>query len=370
MISIDMNQVKKRWPIIMEAARRAAPAASFAGGFAWDSLTMDRIDRVVDNLVLLAYLALLATFILLRAHAKGGGASSPFHMRFSRYYGNVVQFLLGGLFSGYVVYYFHSASLTKTSLFLMLIACLFVANEFIRGGIENLMLTCSLYFVAAFSFFIFFIPVATKTMSHLTFVTGSAMGLLAAAGLVYGLWRLGGFASRNQLIATSAAVCVLFTLLSVFYAANWIPPVPLSKKFAGIYHDVRRAGESYMLSFEAPPWYWPWKSSDNAFTLREGDSVYCFSAVFAPTELKKAIAHQWQLYDYRKKEWVVMDRIGFEITGGRGTGWRGYTRKANMQPGKWRVQIVTEEDKLIGEAYFDAVTPSDGVVAKLKTITY
>ena len=44
---------------------RFAPIIAFITGFTWDSLTLTRIDRLLDNIILLTYLLVLGVFITL-----------------------------------------------------------------------------------------------------------------------------------------------------------------------------------------------------------------------------------------------------------------------------------------------------------------
>ena len=53
---------------------------------------------------------------------------------------------------------------------------------------------------------------------------------------------------RRSLV--TAPAFALIGLLVGFYFLNWIPPVPLSLKFGGIYHEVKKTGDRFELSFE------------------------------------------------------------------------------------------------------------------------
>ncbi|HSH97248.1 MAG TPA: DUF2914 domain-containing protein, partial [Methyloradius sp.] len=41
------------------------------------------------------------------------------------------------------------------------------------------------------------------------------------------------------------------------------------------------------------------------------------------------------------------NRIGFDLSGGRQGGFRGYTYKQNIQPGEWRVKVEAESGKTL-----------------------
>jgi hypothetical protein len=120
-----------------------------------------------------------------------------------------------------------------------------------------------------------------------------------------------------------------------------------------IYHTVTHRNNQYELKFEKPEWYQFWKSSDNSFKYAEGDTVNCFVSIFAPTLLKKKIYHIWQWSNPKTGVWLLTDKLDYEITGGRDGGYRGYTYKRNVSPGKWRVNVVTEEELIIGRINFE-----------------
>ena len=45
--------------------KKFLPAAAFFSGFLWDSLTLTRIDRLIDTMILMVYLMLLGVLIAL-----------------------------------------------------------------------------------------------------------------------------------------------------------------------------------------------------------------------------------------------------------------------------------------------------------------
>lgn len=344
----------KDFPVVQKSLlfynryQKYTPVAFFFGGFTWDSVTLTRIDRLSDNLILLSYLILLGLLILLVNLLEINRVQNSFILKYKEWYPLGIQFFLGGLFSSYVVFYFQSASFTKTFLFLGILILLLIANEFLEKRLTNLYLQSSLYFLSSFSFFIFFIPVVIKKMSTITFILGGLISLLITIGLILIIQRKTEGQDLTKFWRITAVVCGLFVILNIFYAQNWIPPVPLSLKEGAIYHHVSRQEDFYKLAFQKPKWYQFWKSSDDPFYFAEGDSVFCFTAIFAPTALNKNIYHVWQKYFPNRKEWLVTDQLGFEITGGRKGGYRGYTFKRNVSPGDWRVDVMTGDDLILG----------------------
>ena len=96
-------------------AKPFMPPVFFFSGVAYDTLTLTRIDRLQDNLLLLIYLLLLGLLIVLTGRLGIEPAPdreqlatlSPFArwmLQARPYYPMAAQFLLGGLFSAYAIF--------------------------------------------------------------------------------------------------------------------------------------------------------------------------------------------------------------------------------------------------------------------------
>ncbi|QXD14074.1 DUF2914 domain-containing protein [Rhodocaloribacter litoris] len=342
--------------------RRSMPVVFFFGGVAWDLLTLYRIDAVFDNILLFTYLVLVGALILTGALVTYGGLRETWAVRYSHWYPSAIQFFMGALFSAYVVFYGQSASLTETAFFLVLLVALLVGNEFVHRRTANLYLLLSLYFLCVFAFFTFFIPVVVKRMGYGIFLASGLLSVAVTGGMIaFFVWQR-VFRRREALYATGL-VTALFVLMNVFYVQNWIPPVPLALRDGGVYHYAGRQGDAFLLRYEKPPWYRFWVESDQPFRYVEGDTVYCFTAIFAPTRLKTEVYHAWAYFDPARGGWVETDRIGYELVGGRDNGYRGVTRKRRVWPGRWRVEVVTGEGRVLGRIRFDIVPAAEPVRA-------
>ncbi|MEZ4846660.1 MAG: DUF2914 domain-containing protein [Bdellovibrionota bacterium] len=110
-----------------------------------------------------------------------------------------------------------------------------------------------------------------------------------------------------------------------------------------MYHNIERKGDVYELSYTRPIWRF-WESGDQTFIYRPGDRVHIFTSVFAPSNLKHRIQIRWETQD-RFGGWQTTDVIPIAINGGREEGYRGVANKQNVQPGKWRVRIETEDGR-------------------------
>jgi hypothetical protein len=345
------------------------PPSLFLGGVGWDAATLRRIDALVDNIILAVYLGLLGAFIMLTAFDRGEKLSFKPLKQLSGWSNGAIQFLCGGLFSAYVVYYTQSASLTTASLFLLLLVGLLVANEFIwdKTDIGNLYVLFGIYFMAVFCYFTFFLPIVFGTMGYGLFILSGIISVVIVGAMLLFLYRKGIFETTRSYLGAVGVVVALLLLMNLFYVQHWIPPVPLALRHGGMYRAVDVKDDAYALTYKATPWYAFWEDPDEeVYEYRSGDTVHCFAAVFAPTELKTSVYHRWQKYDADNEAWVDTDRIGYSVEGGRDNGYRGSTFKQNVQPGKWRVTIETADERPIGRVNFEIVTadPSEERVLK------
>ena len=141
--------------------------------------------------------------------------------------------------------------------------------------------------------------------------------------------------------------------MNVMYFANVIPPIPLSLREAGVYHSVERLEDNkYELQQEEQS-FLEKITPGQKIHITDGGKVYVFSSIFAPADLKANIIHRWEYYNPKLEKWVVRDRLSFPIKGGRDAGYRGFSVKSNVEPGKWRVSVETERGQVMGIIKFE-----------------
>ena len=348
------------------------PFLSFCAGVTYDTLTLTRIDRLLDNLFLLLYVTLLGTLIILTGRAHLGNwptlsmHASPWSPlailhKTKPYHVPALHFLFGSLFSAYAIVYSRSASLNSSAIFLGVIVIVLVLNEFFHNRLSGLTIQTTLYALVTFSFFTFFLPVVTGYMNTLVFLIGVGLSMAVVIRVVTLTYQRVSLPSRWSRVFTTLPAIGLVGVLTGFYFWNWIPPVPLSLKFAGIYHKVEKSNGSYHLTFEEGPWYDFGKESDDI--LRGEGPAYCFVSVFAPVSLETTIYHHWQYRTSSKtksgeeRPFHTTDRIPIKISGGREAGYRSYTVKQHVNPGEWQVTIETEDGRLIGKTSFVVQKP-------------
>jgi hypothetical protein len=160
--------------------------------------------------------------------------------------------------------------------------------------------------------------------------------------------------NTRMLVVVTAA---LYISLNTLYFLNLIPPIPLSMKEMGVYHNVaKRAEGGYILSYEKGPWYALWRYSDDTFHYAQGNRVYCYASVFAPARFKTAVRHRWEYYDAKESLWKEHYQTSFTIDGGRDEGYRGYSFIESVREGVWRCSVETARGQVIGRTIFTIVT--------------
>ncbi len=349
------------------------PAVFFFSGVTFDSVTLTQIDSLLDDLILLGYLALVGLLIVLTFRAEriearqveAGAGGIGLAGRLRPYYPMAIHFFLGSLFSAQSIFYLKSASWSTTGLFLVVLVALLLANEFLLEHLYSLRLLACLYALVCFSFITFFLPVVTGLMNTAIFLIGAGLSAGIAVGLVHLVHRGPEGWSHRDVWWHGAPAVLLVSVLVGFYFLNWIPPVPLSMKRGGVYHQVAREDGGYRLTFEQGAWYQVWKRSDDLFH-GEGPA-YCFTAVYAPVRLHGTIYHRWQ-HRQSNGDFAQTDRIGMTIAGGREGGYRGYTVKQKLAPGDWRVDVETADGRIIGRIGFQ-VEPQEGALPALESVT-
>lgn len=346
-----------RLKTVFGALKHHSNLVFFIGGFFFDAATLIRIDSLLDLSIHAFYLAIIS-FLILENERRAAGAVPPGARfeRWWRYESEALHFCYGGLLSAFVVLYFKSTSVSRSLFFFVPTVALMVANEMPQVRRVGHRLRLGLYAFCALSFMNYLVPIALGVMGGAVFSLSVLLAGLLTALLVRGVHRRNPRHSRAGLAAAPAMV---FAVMIGAYFLKWIPPVPLSLQFAGIFHRVERMGGQYELA------YWKrfpgnfFHREDRLFLFRDGDRIHCFVRVFGPRRFHHALGLVWERRDPATGRWMKTDRIPLEIRGGRAAGYRGWAAKSNYSPGRWRVTVVTEDDRALGGVTF-AVRPDTG----------
>jgi hypothetical protein len=90
--------------------------------------------------------------------------------------------------------------------------------------------------------------------------------------------------------------------------------------------------------------------------------------VFAPVRLETTIYHHWYSRPDKSGAFSAVDRIPIRIQGGREGGYRAYTFKQGLIVGDWRVDVETEDGRVLGRVHF--TVENDLSAQPLSTILY
>jgi len=385
---------RQRFQHFHERHGRLLDGLFFAGGFASDVLTagvgVDNLFIILQQLLYLAATGLILFCGIIREARPGSPPFPPWLERCWRYHSFAAHFCLGSLMNLYSIFFLMSASLFSSAVFVLLLFAALAANEMKAVRDRGVDLKAALFFICAFCFASLLFPLAIGRVGLLPFLCAFAATLLLVAFFYSRLRRRGLSAADlgKRLLLPGLGVSGAFLLL---YLLGLIPPVPLSAKKLGIYHEVERrqsaeafyyprpswdflrpdwfyfagtaippegseglrsvpVGDKYLLYHERPWWRF-WHSGDQDFVARPGDKIALFAAIASPARIADTVYAHWYFRDPRSG-WTSADRIPMRIAGGRKEGFRGFTTKANYSEGEWRASVETEDGREIGRIYF------------------
>jgi len=367
----------------LQRLRHVLPALAFFTGFIWDALTLGSGVSSLDLWILSAYLLattpiiwwlakkdnLLASTEMMQAgmvnnalqttliHTEESGfiqdpqaPAKPLtraqlalqNIRIRLPY-LLLQFLYGSLFSALFILYFKSASHLTALVWTVSLGALLVANEFFENAYKRFTLTWTLFGFCTILLFNFAIPYAVGSINPIWFYLSVALALIITQFLKTVIAERVGKIWPTYLLAV---------LLVSAYIYDVIPPVPLVKRDIQVGTQLEKTATQYILMQDESQWWKFWRVSSDTVYVQASDTVYCVSAIYAPSGLNTKLYHRWQKYD-EKVGWQTMSRIGYAISGGREDGYRGYTYKKNVADGKWRVNVETENAHTIVSYQFE-----------------
>lgn len=361
--------VLRAFKSLFEKHRQHFLTLAFILGFIVDNFTLNRVDQLFDNIILLTYVFLAMSSLLVLYAGSAGKFPDRMNGAVRRYAPLVTQYAFGGLFSGMLIFYGRSGSWMVSWPFLLIILGVIFGNETIKDRVQRLLYNLGMLFVGLFAYVVLVVPVLLGAMGPVIFV-GS--GILALIIMLVFIRLLALIVPRFIALHQRALIFmigIIFALFNFLYFANIIPPIPLSLKDVGIFHSVIRFGDgTYQLKYEKGEW-WEWyKKSDNVFHAKPGDTIFCFAKVFAPTKISTDIYHTWDRYDEVQGAWVRHVRLSYPIVGGGDDGYRGYTLIENFQNGKWRCTVETGRGQVIGREEFvvDSQNPPAEFVTRIE----
>ena len=334
---------------------RPISSLSLIGGFVFDAVTLKRVDLFWENVWVVGHLVIVGLcIILVHALEKGeGDEANPSKTHF--WLVNILQFFFGGILSTYLVFYFRSSDITVAWPFMLILAASFAANEVLKRHFVRLAFQISQLYLSVFAFAVFIVPVIIHKIGDGIFILSGAISLAVIALYLLILNYFSKNPIRHSWKTITLSVSGIFILMNVFYFTKLLPPIPLSLKDAGVFYSIVRNYQGDYVAISEQKNLWEYFTLYPDFHYISGQPVYVYSAVFSPSGLNTAIAHQWQKKD-ASGHWITVDTVTLKVVGGRDGGFRTYSQKTfNLSPGHFRVNVQNKQGQTIGRVRFNLV---------------
>jgi hypothetical protein len=332
----NLSQVKRYWLTI-----------AFILGFVVDLILLNRIDSLVDNLILLANVTIATVAFVLLYVASSQRIPEWLSRGLYRYAPILMQYGFGGLLSGMLIFYGRSGDFFANAPFLLIIIAVIFGNEFIVKRSDKLIYHIALYYIGIFSYSVLVLPVLLGRMGDLVFIVSGAIALLVVILLVKLLALVIPNFIRFNLKRIIVTIGFIYLGFNTLYFSNLIPPIPLSLTHIEIAHGVVRSDDGrYRVTTEEQPW---WRAYTPLRPILNPSQSYiaCFARVYAPTRLTTNIYHHWE-YKNESGQWVERFRLSYPISHSNIQGYRGYTQIANFTEGVWRCSVKTARGQVLG----------------------
>jgi len=338
-------------------------------GFIFTSLTLTRVDMFIENFWIVVHLLIaglgIMAMTLYENRADKKSVSDSDRQKFHFYLTLIIQFAFGGLFSTFFVFYMRSSSFSDSWLFVLMLLILLVGNELWKKHYERLAFQVSILFISLYLFWVFLLPVLFHRLGADLFVASGVLSLIIIFLFLFLLKKIAQEKFKDSHNVLRASVTAILIIMNILYFGDIIPPIPLSLKEAGVYHQIIKTSSDYKAKSESSPW-WNYFNRYPVFHEVAWGTVYIFSSVFSPVNFGTKIIHQWQYYDEAKKEWIDSSKIVLPISGGREAGFRTYSAKQSVPPGLWRVKVMTPSGQTLGRINFrvETVPTSPNLITK------
>lgn len=314
-----------------------------------------RTINVQTTLLLLGFYTVIAagSIVVLNKHIPPD-PTPHFALHYARLVSPLaLQFSFGALLSGSLIFYWFSGAFSVSWPIIVTTAVLMVSNDQFRHFFARPAMQIGVFYFILFSLFSLVFPFAFNSVDpHLFLVAGMGSFVVMSVFLQWLSARIESIKKDKRPLA--AIVLAIFFAMNALYAGNIIPPIPLSLREGGVYHRIGRTGGTYRLSGEHET-ILERLLPGQTLHLANGEGAAVWSAIFAPADLNTTIVHAWYLYDEASRAWSQKDRLSFPLLGGRKDGFRGYSRKSSVVPGKWRVDVQTTRGQVLGRIRFDVV---------------
>ncbi|MCF0224719.1 MAG: DUF2914 domain-containing protein [Fibrobacter sp.] len=258
-----------------------------------------------------------------------------------------VQFCFGSMFSALVVCYFKSSGSIASLILVILLATLLVGNEFLKKKYESFGVTLAFFCLLGTMFLNFTIPYLVHRIGFVWFFLSTMLSL----GICTFIWK-----NSKRTIKVMIAPIIISSVLIVAYLMNWVPPVPLVLKQQLVCQNFDK--KTYTCDADAPSFLQKISLKSPSVHRVDSSEVYFLTSVYAPAKLQAELEYRWYYQDPTTKKYKLTDRISssrMTLNGGRESGFRSFSRKKNVPPGKYRVEMAYKDGAVIGSGAFEVI---------------
>lgn len=351
---------------IVSQVWRHASTIIFVVGFFMDGFLLPSVDEPITKYLGLSYLVVLAIILPLREWVVSRNTASDIEQKLFSLLTFGTAFFSGAALSFVFVYAMRSAAFTVSwPLFVILLLCM-GANEFISTHNYRLTLDIAVYFISLTFYAIFNVPVIFNRVTDFVFLVAIVISVAAGFLFMHILRRTSETAEYESPRGFALALGIPM-FVGMLYVLNVIPAVPLSLKDDGIYHSVIRTDAgAYIGAKETDNRYFAKYRTPTYHMITGNETVYFFSSVGAPADVSAPLTHVWEYYDDKAMKWVTATTVDFDMQGGRGEGFRAYSKKENVSPGLWRVTVKVDENRIVGRKKFYIVKDGTPEIKNVK----
>lgn len=357
--------VAGRFKAFKEKHHVAFEVAFFFAGFLFDVLLLHRIDSTPLLIHQGLYLVLSAALIFWdhRLHVSGKEPEG-FVGKIAGYRLWAMHFFLGTLLNAFMVFYFRASSGILAFLFIVGLSVIIVANELPRFRAQGPIVRVMLLGFAVTSYLAYLLPVIYGQLEPWQYVISVLLGCAAT----FGLWKFFTAFTHDPNWTFKRAVApglVMQGTLLLLYLLGVVPPVPLSLKHIGVYTAVtpnrnEKGHLHYDLTYQPAPKWKFWRTDSDVLVAPTGAHAYAFVRIFAPTKFHDSVRFAWD-FDDPDKGWVARGSpYTTRLSGGNEEGFRTFAYSTMGKPGKYRVRVLTMDDREIGRETFEFVEGEAG----------
>ncbi len=351
--TIDKLPYVKRMRAMYARHERAMVPAVLLFGFIFDIFTFKSIDVNTAFLLLGVHLVIVMLSILFVnfCDIRWKDSTSNILNKLRLFSILLMQFSFGALLSAAFIFYSFGGSISGSWPLIVLLLFMMIANEVFKQFYLKTVVQVSVLFLVLFVFLSIVFPFVFHSISLWFFVLAGVTSLAIISLYVFALYKLFPILKQKEFYFYFNII-LIFTLLNGLYFLNFVPPIPVSMVDAGMYQGLKRIPGGYDLV----------QQKENIFEkivpgkklkIVEGEPIYAFTSVFAPSKLQTKVVHNWQWQDDKTKEWKTINKLSYNINGGRKKGYRGYSLITKAREGSWRVLVETERSQVFGKIKFD-----------------